>query len=231
MNRPTNCVLPIAICIAFLAGCSSTETTTPDEPPVEPTTESPAPVEPAEAPPGGEPEATEPNENPEPATAGAPKLEKYRGKAVIALEVERKSITCVAKNEGADLMTNRRACIADLIAQVEDPAHKIIIVDEAKNQGCPTCIVLLADVTPVAPGSSAPQVLFALQNAGTVTCTSGGKDLALDAARQECWKTLQQEAGAIRAGVVLPMAIDEGEPCPSCVAIGAAGFTAEYMPR
>lgn len=226
--RPT-----IIIATTFVAtACSTpTEQARQDEPPATTPAPSPAPPPPADSPDvAEEPVEDEPVETPAPATEAPPDAKhRYTGMPIVSTEVDRQTIRCVAQTEGASVDDNRRDCVRQLLEQVDDANHIIVVVDEMRGQGCPTCLALTADVTPVVDVGEAPRVVFTAQEAGTLQCTAGARDKTLEQTRGECYQVLREEAASLRAGIVLPLAIEEGDPCESCIAVAAQGFTVEVL--
>lgn len=226
MRSLSRLLSPFVIAL-LLGGCSSTPSTeTEDETPVEQTEPEPKPEPEPEPEPKPEPE-------PEPEPAPEPKketsFETYRGLPLVANDVERTGVTCRATDASASLHENRRTCVQQLESQVADASKRIFVTVDRPGDGCPNCVSMLAETSAIVGESNAPRVLFALQKAGTVECTAGNQQKTLEAARKACNDTLKKQAGAIRAGVVLPLVIDEGEPCKTCVAIGATGFIAKTL--
>lgn len=208
----------------WAAACGGPQTTE--------TVEVAPPPEPAPVPAPAVPEpAPQPEPEPEPA---APKtdpdaLVRFTGRIVVATEVERTQLRCTAAAEGASLLDNRRACVAELQGQLKDPKQAIIVVDELEGQGCPTCVSMLAEATPVAadhPGT----VLFLADTAGEVTCSAGDGKMTLEQARTQCYETLARQGASLRATVVLPLAVEEGG-CKGCTSIAGVGYTTRVLPR
>lgn len=220
-------LIPALVLATGLAACSGSSEATKTDAPVtapEPQPE-PTPPPPAEEPPPADEPAPQPEPQPEQANK---KPTRYTGRTVVATKVERKSIRCKGANAGATLDDNRRACAQELASQVSEPDQLIAVIDEQPGMGCPTCVTMMAEVSPVAsdpPG----QVLFLKETAGEVECQGGRPEATLEQTRTECYATLQQEGGSLRAAVVLPQAIEEGKPCKSCISIVGTGYTATVL--
>lgn len=222
MRRSITVVFAIAAAIA-LPACSST-----------PAAEDPPPVAPAPAPSEPEPEPTQ--EPPPPRVEKQPVPEpeaktsvRYSGRVVVAALVEREQIRCTGADAQATLQQNRRGCAQQLMSQLKEPDSVVVVIDEQPGVGCATCVSMLAEVSPIV-GEPPGQVLFISETAGTVECNAGEEKLTLEQTRSQCLQTLQREAASLRAGVVLPMGIVEGQPCKSCISIIATGYTATVLP-
>ena len=217
--RPSAFFLALATTVS-LSACSSPPQAA-DPPPVE--EPPPAPVEEPPA------EVAEPAPEPEPAKPTPKTSVRYPGRTVVATQVERSQIRCSGATEGATMQENRALCVQGLEAQVTEPDRLIVVIDETPAAGCPTCVTMLAEVSEVAsdpPG----RVLFAADAAGDIECSGGDSKLTLEDTRKQCYATLQKQGASLRAGVVLPLAIIEGDPCKSCISIVAAGYTATVLP-
>lgn len=214
----------VAVLAASLFSCSS-QPAQEDPPPVE----EPPPAE-ETPPPPEEPPPPPPVEEPPPEPVAEPKKDlRYTGRTVVATKVERDQIRCSGADANASLEQNRATCAAQLQDQSKNPEHVIVVIDQQPGNGCPTCVEMLAEVSPVAANPPG-KVLFVKETAGTLECNGGDAKLKLEETRKQCYDTLTREGSSLRAAIVLPMAVEEGEPCKSCISIVATGYTATVLP-
>ena len=218
--------LTAGVLLALIPACSASpasEDTAPTQPVAEPAA---APAEPEAPAAPAEPQTQAPAEEPPAAKSAA---ERYRGRTIVVTEVERNQIRCTGTAEAASYAENRQKCVDELAGQVSDPNAVVLVIDEMRGNPCSTCVSMMAEVSTAAndpPG----RVLIAKERAGTVECNAGDAKKDLGQTRTECYQTLQKQGASIRAAVILPDAIEEGEPCKSCISIVGTGWTAEFLP-
>lgn len=217
----------VLLTCAFTFGCTTPSGSSSDDAePVETgTVETPQPVEQPE--PEPQPEPPPAQQTPEEPEKKA--FSRYTGKTLVATTVEREGIRCEGNDPAASLQQNRRACVRQLADQVTEPGTVVVVMVETVSAGCPTCVAMTAEISKTADGVGTKEVLFADHDAGEVHCTAGKPDQTQEAAREDCYSTLRRQGSSIGADLVLPMAVDEGEQCKSCIAIGATGFTLKVL--
>ncbi len=214
-------VFPLLFVLVGAAACSAPPIPV-DPPPVEETEPVVDPTPPVEEP-------TKPVEPPPEPEKVEKRAIRYSGRTIVATQVERKQIRCAGATAGATLEENRAICAQALEAQVTLPDQLILVIDETPGAGCPTCVTMLAEVSAVSANPPG-RVLFAAQTAGDLECNGGDAKLTLADTRAQCYATLAKEGASLRAAVVLPLAIEEGKPCKSCISIAATGYTATLLP-